>query len=104
MKFEDLKRKNLKSGFSVIREGKGWRIAITFQCLKKSFFGFKQWRDCCLCIPYVLRGQRNIGHNLAETTLNIYTHITDEMQKSAAEKIGRNLRQDTNLSNKDSKP
>ena len=45
-----------------------------------------------------------IGHNSAETTLNIYTHITDEMQKSAAEKIGRNLRRDTNLSNKDSKP
>ncbi len=45
-----------------------------------------------------------IGHNSAETTLNIYTHITDEMQRTAAEKIGRNLRRDTNLSNKDSKP
>ena len=45
-----------------------------------------------------------IGHNSAETTLNIYTHITDEMQKSAAKKIGQNLRRDTNLSNKDSKP
>ena len=45
-----------------------------------------------------------IGHNSVETTLNIYTHITDEMQKSAAKKIGQNLRRDTNLSNKDSKP
>jgi len=41
-----------------------------------------------------------IGHNSAETTLNVYTHITDEMQKSAAKKIGQNLRRDTSLSNK----
>ncbi len=42
-----------------------------------------------------------IGHNSAETTLNIYTHITDEMQRTAAKKIGQNLRRDTSLSNKD---
>ena len=41
-----------------------------------------------------------IGHNSAATTLNIYTHITDEMQKSAAEKIGQNLRRNISLSNK----
>ncbi len=42
-----------------------------------------------------------IGHNSAETTLNIYTHITDEMQQTAAKKIGQNLRRNTSLSNKD---
>ena len=41
-----------------------------------------------------------IGHNSAETTLNIYTHITDEMQKSAAEKIGQSLEANISLSNK----
>lgn len=30
-----------------------------------------------------------IGHISAETTLNIYTHITDDMQKNAADKIER---------------
>ena len=30
-----------------------------------------------------------IGHTSAETTLNIYTHITDEMQRPAADKIER---------------
>ncbi len=44
-----------------------------------------------------------IGHNSAETTLNIYTHITDEMQKSAAKKIGQNLGRNISLSNKDNK-
>ncbi len=42
-----------------------------------------------------------IGHNSSETTLNIYTHITDEMQQTAAKKIGQNLRRNTSLSNKD---
>ena len=32
-----------------------------------------------------------IGHHSAETTINIYTHITDEMQRTAAEKIGQNF-------------
>ena len=30
-----------------------------------------------------------IGHISSETTLNIYTHITDNMQRSAANKIER---------------
>ena len=30
-----------------------------------------------------------IGHIFSETTLNIYTHITDNMQRSAADKIER---------------
>ena len=30
-----------------------------------------------------------IGHISSETTLNIYTHITDNMQRSAADKIER---------------
>ena len=30
-----------------------------------------------------------IGHISAETTLNIYTHITDDMQRGAADKIER---------------
>lgn len=30
-----------------------------------------------------------IGHTSAETTLNIYTHITDDMQRAAADKIER---------------
>ena len=42
-----------------------------------------------------------IGHNSAETALNIYTHITDEMQKSAAKKIGQNLGRNISISNKD---
>ena len=41
-----------------------------------------------------------IGHNSAATTLNIYTHITDEMQRNAAEKIGQSLRANISLSNK----
>ena len=30
-----------------------------------------------------------LGHASAETTLNIYSHVTDEMRRSAAEKIDR---------------
>ena len=30
-----------------------------------------------------------LGHTSAETTLNIYSHVTDEMRRSAAEKIDR---------------
>ena len=41
-----------------------------------------------------------IGHNSAATTLNIYTHITDEMQRNAAEKIGQSLGANISLSNK----
>ena len=32
-----------------------------------------------------------IGHESAETTLNIYSHITDTMQKQAAVKIDREI-------------
>lgn len=32
-----------------------------------------------------------IGHISAETTLNIYSHITDTMQKQAAVKIDREI-------------
>ena len=32
-----------------------------------------------------------IGHASVETTLNIYSHVTDEMQKSAAQKIDRTI-------------
>ena len=41
-----------------------------------------------------------IGHNSAATTLNIYTHITDEMQRNAAKKIGQSLGANISLSNK----
>ncbi len=41
-----------------------------------------------------------IGHNSAETTLNIYTHITDEMQRTAANKIERGIMQNSSLSSK----
>lgn len=44
-----------------------------------------------------------IGHNSAETTLNIYTHITDEMQRNAAEKIGQNLVRNISLSGEENK-
>ena len=37
---------------------------------------------------------------LAATTLNIYTHITDEMQRTAAEKIGQSLGANISLSNR----
>ena len=32
-----------------------------------------------------------IGHASVETTLNIYSHVTDEMQKSAAQKIDQTI-------------
>lgn len=32
-----------------------------------------------------------IGHTSSATTLNVYTHITDEMQKSAAIRIDRGI-------------
>ena len=32
---------------------------------------------------------RRVGHNKAETTLGIYTHVTDEMQKEVCEKLDR---------------
>ena len=32
-----------------------------------------------------------IGHASVETTLNIYSHITDEMQKNAAQKIDQTI-------------
>ena len=32
-----------------------------------------------------------IGHASVETTLNIYSHVTDEMQKNAAQKIDRTI-------------
>ena len=41
-----------------------------------------------------------IGHNSAETTLNIYTHITDEMQRDAANKIEKGIMQNASLSSK----
>ena len=41
-----------------------------------------------------------IGHNSAETTLNIYTHITDEMQRDAANKIEQGIMQNASLSSK----
>ena len=44
-----------------------------------------------------------IGHNSAETTLNIYTHITDEMQRTAAEKIEQGIMQNTSFSNQGKK-
>jgi len=44
-----------------------------------------------------------IGHNSAETTLNIYTHITDEMQKTAADKIERGIMRNESLSNTNEK-
>ena len=44
-----------------------------------------------------------IGHNSAETTLNIYTHITDEMQRTAADKIERGIMRNMSLSDKDEK-
>lgn len=44
-----------------------------------------------------------IGHNSAETTLNIYTHITDEMQRTAADKIERGIMRNESLSNTDEK-
>ncbi|MBR6510497.1 MAG: site-specific integrase [Clostridia bacterium] len=44
-----------------------------------------------------------IGHNSAETTLNTYTHITDEMQKSAANKIEQGIMQNTSFSNQGKK-
>lgn len=44
-----------------------------------------------------------IGHNSAETTLNIYTHITDEMQRTAADKIERGIMRNVSLSDKDEK-
>ena len=34
-------------------------------------------------------GRIVVGHISSETTLNIYTHITDNMQRSAADKIER---------------
>ena len=44
-----------------------------------------------------------IGHNSAETTLNIYTHITDEMQRTAADKIEQGIMGNVRLSDKDEK-
>ena len=44
-----------------------------------------------------------IGHNSAETTLNIYTHITDDMQRTAANKIERGIMRNVSLSDKDEK-
>lgn len=41
-----------------------------------------------------------IGHNSSETTLNIYTHITDEMQRTAADKIEQGIMQNASLSSK----
>ena len=32
-----------------------------------------------------------IGHASVETTLNIYSHVTDEMQKNAAQKIDQTI-------------
>jgi len=31
--------------------------------------------------------QERLGHSDINTTLNIYSHVTDEMQKSATDKI-----------------
>lgn len=44
-----------------------------------------------------------IGHNSVETTLNIYTHITDEMQRDAANKIEQGIMRNVSLSNTDDK-
>ena len=44
-----------------------------------------------------------IGHNSAETTLNIYTHITDEMQRTAADKIEQGIMGNVSFSDKDEK-
>ncbi len=44
-----------------------------------------------------------IGHNLAETTLNIYTHITDEMQRTAADKIEQGIMGNMSLSDRNKK-
>ena len=44
-----------------------------------------------------------IGHNSAATTLNIYTHITDEMQRNAANKIEQGIMQNTSFSNQGKK-
>ena len=44
-----------------------------------------------------------IGHNSAETTLNIYTHITDEMQRTAADRIEQGIMQNASVSNKTEK-
>ena len=44
-----------------------------------------------------------IGHNSAETTLNIYTHITDEMQRTAADKIEQGIMRNTSVSDRNKK-
>ena len=44
-----------------------------------------------------------IGHNSAETTLNIYTHITDEMQRTAADKIEQGIIGNVSFSDKNEK-
>ena len=44
-----------------------------------------------------------IGHNSAETTLNIYTHITDEMQRDAANKIEQGIMQNASVSDRNKK-
>ncbi len=44
-----------------------------------------------------------IGHISAETTLNIYTHITDNMQRSAADKIEQGLGRNEGSISEDSK-
>lgn len=44
-----------------------------------------------------------IGHNSAETTLNIYTHITDEMQRTAADKIEQGIMRNVSLSDRNKK-
>ena len=44
-----------------------------------------------------------IGHNSAETTLNIYTHITDEMQRTAADKIEQGIMRNASLSDRNKK-
>lgn len=44
-----------------------------------------------------------IGHISSETTLNVYTHITDNMQRSAANKIERGFGRNEGSLSKDSK-
>ena len=44
-----------------------------------------------------------IGHNSSETTLNIYTHITDEMQRTAADKIEQGILGNMSLSDRNKK-
>ena len=44
-----------------------------------------------------------IGHNSAETTLNIYTHITDEMQRTAADKIDQGIMRNVGLLDRNKK-